>query len=136
MNHPVQPEPPGRPPRPLPVTIVAGQPVVEISDALPATVVGFTQAYCIYRLTHTATLSVAPWRNVALGNICPAEPLLPADVTESLPIRTSCPACLLLRECSHACPVFGIVTSTLHACCSRNSCGTASLYGVSHRRRW
>jgi hypothetical protein len=75
-----------RPParrRALPVTITAGMPVMEISDAMPATIVGFTQAFCIYRINETGTLAVAKWRDVALGDVCPAEPLLPIGVTEN-----------------------------------------------------
>jgi hypothetical protein len=58
-------------------------PVVEIDDGLPGTIAGITQAFCIYRLPETETLVVAPWHDIALGNICPAEPLLPVDVTEN-----------------------------------------------------
>jgi hypothetical protein len=36
--------------RALPLTVTAGMPVVEVSDAMPATIVGFTQAFCIYRI--------------------------------------------------------------------------------------
>jgi hypothetical protein len=45
--------------------------------------VGFTQAYCIYRISDSDALVVADWRDVALGDVCPAEPLLPADVSEN-----------------------------------------------------
>jgi hypothetical protein len=76
------PDPPPARRRPLPVTITHGMPVVEIDDAMPATIVGITSAYCIYCIAETGTLSVAPWRNMALGNICPADALLPDDVTE------------------------------------------------------
>ena len=69
--------------KPLPVTITPGMLVVDINDGIPGTIVGITQAYCIYRLPETETLVVAAWRDLALGNVCPADPLLPANVTES-----------------------------------------------------
>jgi len=69
-------------PRPLPVTITPGMPVVAIDDNPPATVAGITQEYCIYRHEHSGMLAVARWGEVALGHVCPAEPLLPADVGE------------------------------------------------------
>lgn len=69
--------------RALPVTITAGMPVIEIEDGMPATVAGFTQQYCIYRIAQTGNLAVADWRDVALGEVCPAEPLLPGGVTEN-----------------------------------------------------
>ena len=68
--------------RALPVTITAGMPMVEIADAVPATIVGITQEYCIHQIAESDTLAVSHWRDVALGNVCPAEPLLSADVTE------------------------------------------------------
>ena len=77
---PADPELPARR-RPLPVTITPGMPVVDINDGIPGTIVGITQAYCIYRLPETETLVVATWRDIALGNVCPADALLPADVT-------------------------------------------------------
>ena len=74
-------------PRPLPVTIVPGRHVFDVSDCPSGTVAGITQAYCLYRLadteTENETLCVAAWRDIALGNICPAGLLLPADVTEN-----------------------------------------------------
>jgi hypothetical protein len=63
--------------------MTAGMRVMEISDAMPATIVGFTQAFCIYRITGNGALAVANWRDVALGNVCPAELLLPAHVAEN-----------------------------------------------------
>ena len=79
---PSDPEPPVRR-RPLPVTITPGMPVVEIDDGMPGVVAGITQAYCIYRLPEREALIVAPWPDIALGNICPADPLLPTDVTDN-----------------------------------------------------
>ena len=74
---------PDPPRRPLAVTIVPGMRIVDMAAELSGTIVGITQAFCIYRLADSETLSVASWRNVALANVCPAEPLLPADVTQN-----------------------------------------------------
>ena len=82
MPQPLSDPVPAVRPRPLPVTILPGMPVVEIEAGEPAVVAGITQEYCIYRLAQTDTLAVARWRDVALGNLCPADPLLPADVTQ------------------------------------------------------
>ena len=73
---------PAPPRRPLPVTITPGMPVADVADAMPATIAGITQEYCIYHITQTDSLAVARWRDIALANVCPAEPLLPADVTQ------------------------------------------------------
>ena len=67
---------------PLPVTIVAGMPVVEASDGTRGKVVGITEACCIYRVEATGSVAVSPWHELALANICPAAALLPADTTE------------------------------------------------------
>jgi hypothetical protein len=67
----------------MPVTITPGMPVVEIDAGEPGEIVGYTQAFCIYRISESDALVVADWRDVALGDICPAEPLLPADVSEN-----------------------------------------------------
>lgn len=69
--------------RPLPVTIVRGSPVYETCDGTAGIVVGFAQAYCIYRAMDGDQMRVAHWRELALGNICPAEPLLPTSVCEN-----------------------------------------------------
>ena len=69
--------------RPLPVTIVPGMQVVDMSNDGAGTIVGITQGFCIYRIDDTEGLSVARWEDMALGGICPADPLLPADVTEN-----------------------------------------------------
>ena len=74
--------PPSRGPA-LPVTIVRGMSVIEVTDGMVGTVVAFTQGYCVYRVDGNDALAVAPWRDVALVNVCPAEPLLPADVAEN-----------------------------------------------------
>jgi hypothetical protein len=66
----------------LPVTIVPGMTVVEASDGTRGTIAGITETYCIYRGAGTDTLAVSPWDALALANICPARPLLPADTTE------------------------------------------------------
>lgn len=79
---PSDPHPPFARRRPLPVTITPGMPVVEIDHGVPAAVAGITQEYCIYHIADTDALAVARWRDVALGNVCPAEPLLPADIAE------------------------------------------------------
>jgi hypothetical protein len=46
-------------------------------------VLGVTEGFCIYRVDATDSVAVSPWHNLALANICPAQPLLPADATES-----------------------------------------------------
>jgi len=69
--------------RPLPVTITSGMRVIELNDGRPGTICGFTQAYCIYRIEGRETLSVAHWRDLALGGIAPADVLLPETVTEN-----------------------------------------------------
>ena len=84
-----------RPRHPLPITIVPGMRAVDMSCDGTGTIVGFTQAFCIYRIDATDGLSVANWRDVAVGPVCPAEPLLPADVTEN-DRRNTCAT--LLRE--------------------------------------
>lgn len=67
--------------RPLQVPVVQGMPVHEVCDGTAGTIVGITQAYCVYRLAEGRQLCVAPWRELALANVCPAEPLLPTDVS-------------------------------------------------------
>ena len=67
----------------LPVTLVVGMPVIEVDDGMLATIVGYTEAYCLYRTRDTEALAVAPWRDIALINVRPAAPLLPADVAEN-----------------------------------------------------
>lgn len=69
--------------RPLPITIVPGMRVVDMTGEVSGTIVGFTQAFCIYKIESLDDLSVANWRDVALGPVCPAEPLLPTDVTDN-----------------------------------------------------
>lgn len=68
-------------PHPLPVTIVTGMPVFDITDCPAGTIAAITQSYCVYRLAQSETVCVARWRDIALGNVCPAAPLLSADVT-------------------------------------------------------
>ena len=75
--------PPASKQRPLPVTVTPGMLVVPIDDVPVSTIVGITQAYCIYRLAETNHLQVSSWRDLALANICPAAPLLSDDVTEN-----------------------------------------------------
>ncbi len=69
--------------RPLPVTIVPGMSVVDAADAPAAEVIGLTEAYCICRFASSGALAVRPWSEIAVGNLCPADVLLPADVTEN-----------------------------------------------------
>ena len=69
--------------RPLPITIVPGMHVVDITSEPAGTLVALTEAYCIYRTGGIDTLAVANWRNVAVGPVCPAAPLLPAAVEEN-----------------------------------------------------
>jgi hypothetical protein len=66
----------------LPVTIAPGMLVVDVADARPSSIVAFTEAYCLYRSGETSALTVAPWRELALADICPAAPLLPTDVRQ------------------------------------------------------
>ncbi|MCA9124752.1 MAG: hypothetical protein H6822_01890 [Planctomycetaceae bacterium] len=68
---------------PLPITIVPGMQVVDMTGFVAGTIGGFTQAFCIYNIESHDNLSVANWRDVAIGPVCPAEPLLPTDVTEN-----------------------------------------------------
>ncbi len=75
-----EPEPPRRT---LQVPIVRGMPVHEICDGTEGTVVGVTQAYCVYRMKDGQFLCVTRWQDLALGHVCPAEPLLPTDVPEN-----------------------------------------------------
>ena len=87
-------EPPSQSPlRLLPITIVPGMTVVAIPDGTPGVVAGITQAYCIYRLADGDTLCVASWRELAIGGVCPAAPLLPQDVEEN--DRRNAAACVL-----------------------------------------
>ena len=60
--------------RPLPITIVPGMRVVDMTNDAAGTIVGFTQAFCIFRIEGTESLCVANWRNVSLGPVCPADP--------------------------------------------------------------
>ncbi len=66
--------------RQLQVAVAVGMPVCELGDGMPGIVVGITEAYCIYRIDATETLCVRRWREIGLGNICPAPTLLPTDV--------------------------------------------------------
>jgi hypothetical protein len=54
-----------------------------MSDGTPGHIAGISQAFCIYRLVDAETLCVANWRDIAIGNICPAPSLLPATVSEN-----------------------------------------------------
>ena len=93
-------------PKRLPDTITLGMPVVEIDNGMPGTVVGITQAYCIYRIIESQALVVAPWRDIALGHVCPIDALLPADVTKK--DRRNAQAAVL-RELLHL-EQFGLTT--------------------------
>ena len=77
------PQQPAAARRPLPIPIVPGMPIIETNDVTAGRVVGVTQAYCIYRLSAADRLCVARWRDIALGNVCPVDALLPHDVTEN-----------------------------------------------------
>lgn len=87
--------------RPLPVTIVSGMKVYDVSDISGGKVVGITQQYCIYRRAESGNLCVANWREVALGNICPADPLLPGDVTVNDRLNASATVLRELLELQH-----------------------------------
>jgi hypothetical protein len=58
-------------------------PVYDVTDDPPGQVVAITQAYCLYRPADSDALCVARWRDMALGNVCPAHPLLPAAIDEN-----------------------------------------------------
>ena len=55
-------------------------PVVILEDCPAGRIIGITQAHCIFRLTAPDMITVAPWSEVALGNVCPSHALLPSDV--------------------------------------------------------
>jgi hypothetical protein len=69
--------------QPLPVTITPGMRVVDASDMDTGTILGITQAYCVYRTSDDCDLQVAAWRDMAVANICPAHPLLSDQVAEN-----------------------------------------------------
>ena len=73
---------PERQHRPLPITIVPGMQVVDMSNDATGTIVGFTEGFCIFRIEGIDSMSVADWNDVALGPVCPAGPLLPTDIAE------------------------------------------------------
>lgn len=68
---------------PLPVTIVPGMYVYDITELPKGEIVAVTQAYCVFRFSKSDLLCVADWRDVALDNLCPAAQLLPGDVTDN-----------------------------------------------------
>lgn len=68
---------------PLPVAIVVGMPVTQVNGEPDGTIVGLTQSYCIYELRRTSSLAVARWSEVAVGNVCPLNSVLPADTSEN-----------------------------------------------------
>jgi hypothetical protein len=57
--------------------------VIPIDDVPVSTIVGVTQSYCVHQLADASHLLVSSWRDLALANICPADPLLPNDVREN-----------------------------------------------------
>lgn len=67
---------------PLPIVVTRGMRVYETWTGTIAEVVGFTQMYCLYKTAGATEVSVAPWSEVALANICPADAVLPRDMTE------------------------------------------------------
>lgn len=86
---------PGPSPRPLiPVTILPGMCVYDVTETPRGEVVAITQAYCIYRLD-SGGLCIAAWHDIALGNVRPTDPLLPTDITENDKLNTAATA---LRE--------------------------------------
>lgn len=78
MNSPPAAAAPSWPPFPIP--IVHHQLVYDLAEETPGTVVGITEAYCIYRAQYSEQLAVARWNSIALANLCPAAQLLPRDV--------------------------------------------------------
>lgn len=71
------------------------------------TIVGYTAAYCIFRASDAEDLSVTPWHEVALANICPADRNLPRDLAE---IDLGNARAALLREFLAAKP-FGLTAN-------------------------
>ena len=69
-------------PKLLPITITRGMPVVNWSDNSAGTIAGITETFCIYHLDGSNGLWVAAWRELAVGNLCPAAPLLSDDLEE------------------------------------------------------
>lgn len=67
---------------PVEVSIAPGMPIYEIWSATKGTVVAVTQAYCIFRAAGVSELSVAPWHEMALANICPTDRNLPRELVE------------------------------------------------------
>ena len=67
----------------LPITIVPGTRVHNWVDESAGTVVGVCRDYCICQLDQSEDLWVGNWRDLAVGGLCPARQLLPADVTEN-----------------------------------------------------
>jgi len=66
--------------------IKLGTPVCEMSTGTLGQAVGVTNAYCIYRLNSKDLkdcFSVAPWRDIAVGNVAPSWDLLPRDWDEN-----------------------------------------------------
>jgi len=65
--------------------IKLGTPVCEMSTGTLGQAVGVTNAYCIYRLHSEGTddaFSIAPWRDIAVGNVAPSWDLLPKNWDE------------------------------------------------------
>ena len=56
--------------------------VVDREDESPTTIVGFTQGFCLYRHDGSDEVAVAAWRDVALCGVTPAQPLLPASISQ------------------------------------------------------
>ena len=84
------------PPKPLPITIQPGMIVVSLEGNRPGAIKGITQGYCVYSFDDQ-NVSVEPWKNLAVANVCPAAPLLPSTVSDN--DRLNAAACVL-RELS------------------------------------
>jgi|GEM_PF-1197709 len=66
----------------LRLEIAPGTPVYDTRHATAGQAVGVTNGYCLFQVDSQETknsFSVTPWRDLAIGNIGPAQHLLPAD---------------------------------------------------------
>jgi hypothetical protein len=108
----------GGPLPPLPVTIVPGMLVCEMAQIETAVVAGITQAYCVYRAAGSRLLQVARWRDLALVNVCPAAPLLPAEPSENdrrNAMATALRELLLLQQVAELTPAQSAALGELEA---------------------
>ena len=57
--------------------------VIDMTNEVAGMIVGFTEAFCIFKINSLDSLAICRWHDVALGPVCPAAPLLPDDVPEN-----------------------------------------------------